>query len=85
MAKIREEKEKFKKNLKDKINNTCSTNDKTWEKLAKQIMNASKSSEPSCPLLIDYTVIIDDTNKANIMNDYFVKQHQTWTSSLMRS
>ena len=53
-------------------------------KLVKQIMNASKSTRSSCPPHIDDTVIIDATEKANIMNNYFARQSGIDTSNTDR-
>ena len=80
-TKIKEAKDSHNKKLEDRINNTHSTCEKTWWKLVKQIMNSSKSSTTSCPPLVDDdTVITNDKEKANKMNDYFADQSTIDTS-----
>lgn len=83
IEKIKEAKDKHTRAIEDKINKSSTTNDKTWWNLVKQVMNTSKATSTSCPpLIIDDTVITEDTEKANAMNNYFAEQSTIDTSNL---
>ena len=80
-AMIEEAKASHTRKLEDKINRSCSSNDKIWWKLVKQFLNKKGSSRRIPPLMENDESISDDKAKADIFNKYFAEQGTLDTSN----
>ena len=73
--KIRSAKENMYKKYADSLNDPSTRNQKTWWKIVKEFFQKHKSNSPhNKPLQLNGKAIFDDTEKANVLNNFFVSQ-----------